>query len=94
MPDRWMKGWMTFSEAAKKYNVDSSTLRKAVAAKRFHEDEYRLVGKTYIVKVSALDRLYGNKDKGSIQDRVNQALERRRSAEPLTKTQKTKGRER
>lgn len=73
-----LEGWLTFSQAAKKYHIDPSTLRKAVAHKRFHEDEYRLIGKTYVVRESAMERLYPLQ-RISISERVNNAVAKHRS---------------
>lgn len=91
MPLNKFEGWITFSEAAKKYYVDSSTLRKAVAAKRFSKDEYILVGKTYLVKESAMERLYGTPQKMSVRDRIDAIQQHKNSAPLVSKKEIFKG---
>lgn len=54
------RGVYTISEAAKKWNKDTSTIRKAIAAKRMKENiDYRKAGKVYLIKHEAMERLYG-----------------------------------
>jgi hypothetical protein len=49
----------SFQEAAKIWDIDDSTLRKAVASGKFNSGEIRKTGRNYIVTKSAMERLYG-----------------------------------
>lgn len=50
---------LTFSEAAELMGFyNGSTLRKAVSRGRFYPDEYRHSGKVWLIKKSALKRVY------------------------------------
>jgi len=51
---------MTFKEASEKYDVAVSTLRNRAADGRFEENDIRKSGNTWLVKKSAMDRIYGN----------------------------------
>lgn len=50
---------LSLQEAAEIWGLDDSTLRKAIANGRFGEGEFRKTGRNYIVKKSAVERLYG-----------------------------------
>lgn len=53
-------GLLSFGEAAKIWNIDQSTLRKAVTAKRLIDGrDCRKFGKQWVVTVSAMTREYG-----------------------------------
>jgi hypothetical protein len=55
---------LTISEAAKILNhYDGGTLRAAIRKGYFNPNEYRLVGKTYLILASAIER-YKDKYKG------------------------------
>lgn len=48
---------LTLTEAAKELNLsDGAVLRVAINKGVFSEDEYRKVGKTYLLKMSAIER--------------------------------------
>ena len=51
---------LTFGEACERWNLGSSTLRKAQQDSRFHEGEIRKSGGTWLVTKSAMERLYGD----------------------------------
>jgi hypothetical protein len=70
-----LKEVYTFTEAAKVYKLDTSTLRKAVAQNRFTEEEVDKKGKTWFVTKEAMERLYGHR-RLSISERANQAQKR------------------
>lgn len=53
---------LSLQEAASMWNLDDSTLRKAIAAGRFKTGEYRKTGRNYIIKRSAMERVYGKKE--------------------------------
>ena len=55
-----LRGVMTFAEAAKRWGIDSSTLRHGV--NRFKEDEYAKSGKVHLVTKEGMMRLYGLAD--------------------------------
>ncbi len=50
---------MTFPEAEKRWNLGTSTLRKAARSGRFSECEARKSEKTWLVTRSGMERLYG-----------------------------------
>lgn len=52
---------LTSSEACALWNMNESTLRRAftTADKRFHTTDYRKSGKVWIVKKTAMVRVYG-----------------------------------
>ena len=58
-----LEGVLSLQEAAEMWNMDTSTLRKALAGEyksiEFHISEYRKAGGTWIIKKSAMYRLYG-----------------------------------
>jgi len=54
---------MTFPEAEKRWNLGTSTLRKAARSGRFLENEVRKSEKTWLVTRSGMERLYGKEPK-------------------------------
>lgn len=51
---------MTFSEAAKRWRIDDSTLRKLVNTDKIREGiDYRKSGKTWLITKEAMKRVYG-----------------------------------
>lgn len=50
---------LSLQEAAEKWGLDDSTLRKAIANGRFEDHEFRKTKKNYIIKKAAMERLYG-----------------------------------
>lgn len=55
-----MEKWLTLSEAGRIYNRDTSTLRRNIArGNMFSEKEVRKIGYMYQIKLSALEREYG-----------------------------------
>jgi hypothetical protein len=50
---------LSLQEAASLWGLDDSTLRKAIAAGKFWEEEYRKTGRNYIVTRAAMQRVYG-----------------------------------
>ena len=50
---------LTFAEAAERWNLNPASLRHAVRAGRFTEDEVRKSGKVWLVTVDGMKRLYG-----------------------------------
>lgn len=54
-------GLMSFSEAASKWSIDDSTLRKAVTSGRLIENiDVKKFGKQWVISESAMKRLFGN----------------------------------
>lgn len=51
--------WITLSEAARRWGRADSTLRHAIRRGRFLPDEVRKSGKVWLVRTSAMIRLYG-----------------------------------
>lgn len=49
---------MTFAEASKRWDIDSSTLRHAIS--RFKKEEYTKSGKVHLVTYEGMKRLYGD----------------------------------
>ena len=45
------------------WNLDDSTLRHAIAKGKFEKGEYRKTGRNYIIKKSAIERVYGKQIK-------------------------------
>jgi len=56
-----LDNYLSLQESAELYKLDDSTLRKAIANKKFDESEYRKTGRNYIIKKSAMKRVYGKK---------------------------------
>ena len=55
-------GLMSFSEAAQKWNIDDSTLRKAVANGRFIENvDIKKFGKQWVIRETSMKNVFGNK---------------------------------
>lgn len=51
---------LTFSEASAKWNLNESTLRKAVNTDRLIEGEdYRKSGKVWLIRKETMEKLYG-----------------------------------
>lgn len=54
---------MTATEAAEKWNLEESTVKKACQQKRFHPWEARKSGKSpkapWLVTITGMERLYG-----------------------------------
>ena len=54
------EGLMSFKEAAEKWKLDDSTLRKAVANGKLTEDvDVKKFGKQWVITVEAMTRLFG-----------------------------------
>lgn len=51
--------WITLAEAARRWDRADSTLRNAIRRGRFLPDEIRKSGGTWLVRTSAMERLYG-----------------------------------
>lgn len=61
MKESKFSSFLSFGEAAAIWDLDDSTLRHAVAAGRLKVDEdCRKYGKQWVVKISAMCRLYGS----------------------------------
>lgn len=55
---------MTFSEAAEKWNIDSSTLRKLVNTDKLIKDvDYRKSGSVWLITKEAMEKVYGKEVK-------------------------------
>lgn len=54
---------LSLQEAADMWGLDDSTLRHGIARGRFEEGEYRKTGRNYILKKSAMERVYGEEKK-------------------------------
>jgi len=52
---------LSLQEAAKLWGKHDSTLRHAITNGRFAEDEFRKTGRNYIIKKTAMERVYGKK---------------------------------
>lgn len=52
---------LSLQEASELWGLEDSTLRKAIANGRFEEGEFRKTGRNYIIKKSAMERVYCNK---------------------------------
>ena len=52
---------LSIQEAAELWGKDDSTLRKAITDGRFDESEFRKTGRNYIIKKSAMERVYGER---------------------------------
>ena len=50
--------WITLAEAARMWGRADSTLRNAIRRGRFLPDEIRKSGGTWLVRVSAMERIY------------------------------------
>lgn len=51
--------WITLAEAARRWDRADSTLRNAIRRGRFLPDEVRKSGGVWLVRTSAMIRLYG-----------------------------------
>jgi len=51
--------WISASEAAQKWGLDDSTIRQAIRRGQFEKGEYRKSGGVWLVRESAMKRLYG-----------------------------------
>ena len=51
--------WITLAEAARRWDRADSTLRNTIRRGRFLPDEIRKSGGTWLVRTSAMERLYG-----------------------------------
>lgn len=54
-----MKEWITTREAARRWGLNDSTLRRAIMEGRIRPDECMKPGRDWLIKVSAVERLYG-----------------------------------
>lgn len=55
-------GLMSFSEAAQRWNIDDSTLRKAVANGRFIENiDIKKFGKQWVIREKSMSNVFGSK---------------------------------
>lgn len=52
--------WISASEAAQKWGLGESTIRSAINRKQFAKGEYRKSGSVWLVRESAMERLYGS----------------------------------
>lgn len=52
---------ISFVDAAKEWGVNRTTIQHAKQSGRLHEDEWEKIGRNLYVKVSAMNRLYGNR---------------------------------
>lgn len=59
----FMEPVMSVKEIAELWELDTSTLRKAIARGEFKEGEYRKSGGTWLIKKSAMYRVYGEPKK-------------------------------
>lgn len=53
------EGLFTFSDVARMYNIDQSTLRKNVGIKFIDGEDVKKLGKTWIIRQEALIREFG-----------------------------------
>ncbi len=60
---------LSFQEAAEIWGIDDSTLRKAVVSKKFYPEEIRKTSRNYIIRRSAMERLYGKLSESVKEDR-------------------------
>ena len=51
--------WISASEAAQKWGLDDSTIRQAIRRGQLEKGEYRKSGSVWLVRESAMKRLYG-----------------------------------
>lgn len=63
-----LKEIMTAAEAAKLWGLSEGTVRNSCFYKRFNEDECRKSGNTWLVTLSGMKRLYGEKKKKAPED--------------------------
>lgn len=54
-----MDEWITTAEAAQRWGLNDSTIRRAILDGRIRPDECKKPGRDWFVKVSAIERLYG-----------------------------------
>lgn len=54
-----MDEWITAAEAARRWSLNDSTVRHAIRDGRIKPDECRKSGGVWLVKASAIERLYG-----------------------------------
>lgn len=52
---------ISFVDAAKEWGVNRTTIQHAKQSGRLHEDEWEKIGRNLYVKVSAMNRLFGNR---------------------------------
>lgn len=57
--------WIPAAEAARQWNLGDSTIRVAIHRRYFFPDEYKKMGRDWFVKISAMERLYGELTAGS-----------------------------
>lgn len=62
----FMEPVMSIKEIAELWELDTSTLRKAIARGEFTEDEVRKSGGTWLIRKSAIYRVYGEPKKEEI----------------------------
>ena len=62
--------WISASEATEKWGLGASTIRQAIHEKRFLPGEYRKSGSVWLVRKSAMKRLYGEPKKKLDIDRI------------------------
>jgi len=55
--------WISASEATERWDLGASTIRQAIHEKRFLSGEYRKSGSVWLVRESAMIRLYGEPKK-------------------------------
>ena len=67
--------WISASEATEKWGLGASTIRQAIHEKRLLPGEYRKSGSVWLVRKSAMKRLYGEPKKKLDIDRIEAILE-------------------
>lgn len=58
-----MNEWITTKETARRWGLNDSTLRRAIMEGRIRPDECMKPGRDWLIKVSAVERLYGKPKK-------------------------------
>jgi hypothetical protein len=64
--------WISASEATEKWGLGESTLRSAISRGKFESGEYRKSGSIWLVRESAMKRLYGEPKEGKFAFRKGQ----------------------
>ena len=58
-----MKIKLLIPEAAEIWGIHPDTIRKSIKRRRFERGDYEKVGRDYLIKSSALRKLYGDPEK-------------------------------
>lgn len=53
--------WLSVKEAAEMWEIDSSTIRHSIRRNRFKPGEFRKSGDIWLIRESAMERLYGKR---------------------------------